>query len=111
MRISEKQSRKEQGQCDAVHIWRRQGGASSTGKIQAPLGLRQRRNSRRNAMKIVLAVVALGTVLAAPAFAQQAPTARQDWSSRVHVYAPDYYAPRHDSRTPNPDYQLGGGER
>jgi hypothetical protein len=31
---------------------------------------------------------------AAPAFAQQAPNARQDdqtWSSRVHVYTPDHY--------------------
>jgi hypothetical protein len=64
-------------------------------------------------MKIVLAIVALGSVLAAPAFAQQAPTVRQDWSSRVHVYAPEHYAPRHDARNANanPDYQLGSGER
>jgi hypothetical protein len=62
-------------------------------------------------MKIVVAIVALGSVLAAPAFAQQAPNTRQDWSARVHVYAPEYYAPRHDSRNSNPDYQLGAGER
>jgi hypothetical protein len=62
-------------------------------------------------MERILAIAAVGTVLAAPAFAQQAPSARQDWASRVHVYAPEYYAPRHESRNPSPDYQLGSGER
>jgi hypothetical protein len=40
--------------------------------------------------------------LAAPAFAQQASNARRDaqtshqqWSSRLHVYAPDYYEDWH----------------
>jgi opacity protein-like surface antigen len=71
-------------------------------------------------MKKFLAIVALGTVLAAPAFAQQAPNGRQDaqtsagqWSSRVHTYAPDHYtAPRYEyNNNTNPDFQLGGGER
>jgi hypothetical protein len=67
-----------------------------------------------HSLKKLLVVVALGTVLAAPAFAQQAPNARQDaqipqWSSRVHVYAPDYYArPRSENKNLNPDFQLGG---
>jgi hypothetical protein len=60
----------------------------------------------------LLVIVALGTVLAAPAFAQvangrrdvQAP--RQDWSSRVHVYAPDYYQPHYGNQNTNPDFQL-----
>jgi opacity protein-like surface antigen len=64
-------------------------------------------------MKKLLAIAALGAVLAAPAFAQ-APNAREEaaragWSSRVHVYAPDYYAPRHENKYANPDFQLGGG--
>jgi hypothetical protein len=71
-------------------------------------------------MKKLLAIIALGTVLAAPAFAQQAPNARQDaqrsgseWSSRVHSYAPDHYSPpRYEyNNNANPDFQLGGGER
>jgi hypothetical protein len=66
-----------------------------------------------NSMQKLLVVVALGTVLAAPAFAQSASNARQDaqateWSSRVHVCAPDYYAPRHENKYANPDFQLGG---
>jgi hypothetical protein len=63
-------------------------------------------------MKKLLAIVALGTVIAAPAFAQQAPNARQDdqtWSSRVHVYTPDHYAPPgNTNRNLHPDFQLGG---
>ncbi len=60
----------------------------------------------------LLAIIALGTVLAAPAFAQ-APNAREqaaraDWSSRVHVYAPDYYARSRGNNSTNPDFQLGG---
>jgi hypothetical protein len=66
----------------------------------------------------LLVVAALGTVLAAPAFAQQAPNARrdaqtprQDWSSRVHVYAPDYYQPQYGNQSANPDFQLSGSTR
>jgi hypothetical protein len=63
-------------------------------------------------MKKLLAILALGTVFAAPAFAQQAPNARQDnqtWSSRVHVYAPDHYAPPGNrNKSLNADFQLGG---
>jgi hypothetical protein len=67
--------------------------------------------------KKFLGIVALGTVLAAPAFAQQAPnaggdlqTSRQEWSSRVHVYAPDHYVPRYGNQNVNPDFQLGSGQ-
>ena len=53
-------------------------------------------------MKILLAVVALGTVLAAPAFAQTTNT-RQDpqtsrRSSRVPVQAPDNYVRQYGNR-------------
>jgi hypothetical protein len=44
-------------------------------------------------MERILAIAAVGTMLAPPAFAQQ------------------YYAPRHESRNPNPDYQLGSAEK
>jgi opacity protein-like surface antigen len=62
--------------------------------------------------KKLLVIAALGIVLAAPAFAQQAPrrnahAPRQDWSSRVHVYAPDDYTVWHGNQNSNPDFQLG----
>ena len=65
-------------------------------------------------MKTFLSAVALCSIVAAPAFAQ-APSAHrsprdQQWSSRVHVYAPNYYVPRGTmSNEVNPDFQLGGG--
>jgi hypothetical protein len=78
-------------------------------------------NQRRTSMKKFLAIIALGTVIAAPAFAQSAPSARQDnrtfhqqSSSRVHPYAADrsYSAPGYGyNNNDNPDFQLGGGER
>jgi hypothetical protein len=68
----------------------------------------------RHSMKKLLVVVAIGTTIAAPAFAQQAPNARQDphtsqrqWSSRVHVFAPDYYTPWYGNENANPDFQSG----
>ena len=68
--------------------------------------------------KRLLVIAALGTLLAAPAFAQQAPNARRDaqaprldWSSRVHVYAPDYYVPQYGNPNTNPDFQLNGTTR
>ena len=66
-----------------------------------------------NSMKKLLVIVALGAALVAPAFAQSPPNPRQDaraaeWSSRVHVYAPDYYVPRRENNYLNPDFQLGG---
>jgi hypothetical protein len=71
-----------------------------------------------HSMKKLLVIAALGTVLAAPAFAQQAPNARRDvrapqqeWSSKVHVYAPDYYVPQYGNQTANPDFQLSGSTR
>jgi hypothetical protein len=67
-----------------------------------------------HSIKKLLVIVALTTALVAPAFAQQAPNARQDaqtarqqWSSRVHVYAPDYYESWHRNQNANPDFQLG----
>jgi hypothetical protein len=65
--------------------------------------------------KKFLVIAALGTVLAAPAFAQQAPNARRDtqaphreWSSRVHVYAPEFYQPQYGNQNADPDFQLSG---
>jgi len=65
-----------------------------------------------------LVVVALGTDVASQAFAQQAPNARRDaqtprqgWSSRVHVYAPEYYQPQYGNQNANPDFQLNGSSR
>jgi hypothetical protein len=70
---------------------------------------------RRSVMKIILITIALGAVLVAPAFAQQAPQTqtqtRQGWGSRVHVYAPEYYEQHHGNSNTNPDFQLGGRER
>jgi hypothetical protein len=67
---------------------------------------------RRTVMKKLLAIAALGAALAAPAFAQAPNTrdesARADWSSRVHVYAPETYARSRGNTNTNPDYQLGG---
>jgi hypothetical protein len=61
-------------------------------------------------MKQFLAIIAFGTVLATPASAQQAPNTRQDAQAlhaRVHVYAVEYYEPRHEGQLLNPDRQLG----
>ena len=66
-----------------------------------------------HSLKILLATVALGAVLAVPAFAQapntrqEAQTSRQVWSSRVHVYAPDHYTVWHGNQNADPDFQLG----
>jgi hypothetical protein len=67
-------------------------------------------------MKKFFAIVALGTVLAAPAFAQQAPSAHQagrtahpQYTTRVHPYEPEVYQrPRYENNNLNPDFQLGG---
>jgi hypothetical protein len=60
-------------------------------------------------MKKLLIIVALGTVFAAPAFAQQTPIRRDVQVSHpaVHVYALDYYEARHEGQSLNPDRQLG----
>jgi hypothetical protein len=67
-------------------------------------------------MKTLLVLVTLGAAIAAPTFAQAAATAdsyarasNQGWSSRVHVYAPNHYAPWYDSYgngNMNPDREL-----
>ena len=59
-------------------------------------------------MKTFLSIIALCTVVAAPAFAQ-APRSHADaqWSSRVHVYAAGHYAPR-GTKLSSPDFQLNG---
>jgi hypothetical protein len=72
-------------------------------------------------MKKLLALVALGAVVASPAFAQSAPRAHRDaapsyeyqGSARVHPYAADHYQrPGLEyNNNVNPDFQLGGGER
>ena len=70
-------------------------------------------------MRKLLAVVALATLVAAPAFAQQVPggrhegrTARQERSQRVIPYAPSapdiYYGRQERNENLNPDFQLGG---
>ncbi len=67
---------------------------------------------RRTVMKKLLAIAALGAVLTAPAYAQAPNTrdesARADWPSRVHVYAPETYARSRGNANTNPDFQLGG---
>jgi hypothetical protein len=70
-------------------------------------------------MKKFLAIVALGTFIAAPAFAQSPRDVytrglHQQRSSVVHPYAADrsYSAPGYGyNNNDNPDFQLGGGER
>jgi hypothetical protein len=59
-------------------------------------------------MKTFLSVVALCSVVALPAFAQSSHSTARDaqWSSRVHVYAPNYYVPQ-GTKAINPDFQLG----
>jgi hypothetical protein len=63
---------------------------------------------RRSIMKAILITIALSAVLVAPALAQQAPQTqtRQGWGSKVHVYAPDYYAQQRGNSNTNPDFQL-----
>ena len=61
-------------------------------------------------MKTLLAFVAVGVVIAAPAFAQpQSKVLPKGWSHRVHPYAAKHYAPWYDSygnNNMNPDFQL-----
>jgi hypothetical protein len=59
-------------------------------------------------MKAILITVAFSALLIAPAMAQQPPQTqtRQGWNSRVHVYAPDYYARQQGNSNTNPDFQL-----
>jgi hypothetical protein len=71
-------------------------------------------------MKTLLALVALGTLIAAPALAQHAPNVRhegyaahQQRSHRVAPYAPGapdiYYEHSQEMNSNlNPDFQLGG---
>jgi hypothetical protein len=68
-------------------------------------------------MKTLVALVALGAVVAGPAFAQ-APSRNhafdQQSSSRVHPYAADvpYVAHGYEyNNDMNRDFQLGGGDR
>ena len=69
-------------------------------------------------MKKILVLVALGSLIAAPAFAQRAPNARHETRAvhqqslqRVHPYAaglPDYEPRMELNNNLNPDFQLGG---
>jgi len=77
-----------------------------------PAASKVRRIATNHSTTKLLVIVALGTVLAAPALAQvsnarrDVQTPRQDWSSRVHVYAPEYYQPHYGNQNTNPDFQL-----
>jgi hypothetical protein len=66
-------------------------------------------------MKKILVLVALGSLIAAPAFAQRAPDARHETRAvhqqRVHPYAagiPDVEPRMELNNNLNPDFQLGG---
>jgi hypothetical protein len=64
-------------------------------------------------MKRFLSIVALSPSSLRPAFALSGSHAGSDrdaqWSSRVLVYAPDYYVRRGTMNNEvNPDFQLGG---
>jgi hypothetical protein len=69
-----------------------------------------------HSMKKLIAIVALGTVLATPAFAQQTPDSSQGirggWqlqgTGRVHPYAAEHYQRQQGNSNMNPDFQLGG---
>jgi hypothetical protein len=56
-----------------------------------------------------ITIVAFSSVLAAPTFAQVPNTSQQPQAVHpaVHVYAPNYYEPRHEGQTIHPDHQLG----
>jgi hypothetical protein len=71
---------------------------------------RARHHSRKSIMKKLVVIIALGSALAAPAFAQQAPTTRgnpQAAHPAVHVYSPSAYEARHGDQSLSPDRQLG----
>ena len=57
-------------------------------------------------MKKLLAIAALATVIAAPAFAQQAPNARQE-AGASYLQRSSTYAYQRNGNA-NPDFQLGG---
>ena len=67
-------------------------------------------------MKTLLVLMTLGAAIAAPNFAQAASNtlaSNHGWSSRVHVYAPNHYAPWYDNygnASMNPDRELGSNE-
>jgi hypothetical protein len=69
-------------------------------------------------MKRLVALVALGVVVATSAFAQSAPHSRsyadpayQYGQQRVHPYDADHYQRWYGDNNANPDFQLGGSER
>jgi hypothetical protein len=71
----------------------------------APARLEPHRNSRRTAMNRtmkLLAVLAFATATAAPAFAQQAPSARRDAADTPQ------WSRQTSNNNANPDFQLGG---
>jgi Ni/Co efflux regulator RcnB len=57
-------------------------------------------------MKKLLVLAALGTIIAAPAFAQQAPNARQQ-AGASNLQRSSTYAYERNGNA-NPDFQLGG---
>jgi Ni/Co efflux regulator RcnB len=58
-------------------------------------------------MKKLLVVVALGALVAAPAFAQQAPNARQQTGASHVQRSSSVYGYERNGNV-NPDFQLGG---
>jgi hypothetical protein len=69
-------------------------------------------------MKTMIVLMTLAAAIASPNLAQAASNnygrvPHHGWSSRVHVYAPNRYAPWYDSygnANMNPDRQLGSNE-
>jgi len=57
-------------------------------------------------MKKLIVIIALGTVFAAPAFAQHEPSSNDRASHRHTVPSGDIYYGRNDNT--NPDFQSGG---
>ena len=64
-------------------------------------------------MKRLLAILALASVVTAPAFAQPIPNARarayhQEQAPMVQMYGAEQYQRRPSYEDVNPDFQLGG---
>jgi hypothetical protein len=64
-------------------------------------------------MKRLLAILALASAVATPAFAQPTQNARarayhQEQSPMVQMYGAEHYQRRPSSEDVNPDFQLGG---
>jgi hypothetical protein len=69
-------------------------------------------SNRRRTMKTLLAIVALSTVVAAPAFAQPTSHAHtrayHQEQPMVQMYGAEHYERRPSQQDVSPDFQLGG---